>query len=714
MHTNSVIGTIHKKKAILYVVIIQAVALMVLAGGWGAGRAAAAETPLESFTLWDARAPARECQLRGAVSEERAPDGSGLRIRFEPIDWPQIDFQAAAGPWNWTGWEGIRVTVRNLESRTCRVGLRVDNPGADGRNLSNTRSISLGPNQSATLTLQFRTPETDSLWGMRGLPALPWLADGTAIDLKQVSAFQIFMHRPKDAHRLVIGPVALFRRTGGTHPAAMPFVDRFGQYRHAEWPGKLTDPEQWKIWEAEEKARQAAEPEPPGRDRFGGWADGPRLNATGRFRTEKWQDKWWLVTPDGTLFFSMGVDCVRLGDYTFVEKREPWFEWLPGNTDPEAAFYSRASGVHSHAEPIAGAGRTFDFYACNLWRRYGEGWRDRWLDSAGARLKHWGFNTIANWSDLTVARRHGIPYVISTSLGGAPVIEGATGYWGKMHDVYHPKFVELVDERISQVTREHADQPLCLGLFVDNELSWEGVKDGVLASPAGQPAREELIRVLREKYGSLEALNAAWETAFTDWNALARPKRPNKACRADLESFLLAFARTYFRIIREAVDRHVPGMLYLGCRFAWVEDAAVRAAAEYADVVSFNIYQKTPMLPRIMEEIDKPVIIGEFHFGALDRGMFHTGLVAASSQEERAALYEAYLREAALNPKIVGTHWFQFLDEPVTGRWYDGENYNIGLISVVDQPYPELTEAARRIHGMLYPLRAGQSAENKP
>ena len=37
---------------------------------------------------------------------------------------------------------------------------------------------------------------------------------------------------------------------------------------------------------------------------------------------------------------------------------------------------------------------------------------------------------------------------------------------------------------------------------------------------------------------------------------------------------------------------------------------------------------------------DVPLIIGEFHFGALDRGMFHTGLVPTANQEARAqALY---------------------------------------------------------------------------
>ena len=87
------------------------------------------------------------------------------------------------------------------------------------------------------------------------------------------------------------------------------------------------------------------------------------------------------------------------------------------------------------------------------------------------------------------------------------------------------------------------------------------------------------------------------------------------------------FAEQYFRICREAVKEVDPQGLYLGCRFAWTNDRAVRAAAKYCDVMSFNRYQRSVADFRLPEGVDGRAIIGEFHFGALDRGMFHTGLV---------------------------------------------------------------------------------------
>jgi len=52
-------------------------------------------------------------------------------------------------------------------------------------------------------------------------------------------------------------------------------------------------------------------------------------------------------------------------------------------------------------------------------------------------------------------------------------------------------------------------------------------------------------------------------------------------------------------------------------------------------------------------------------------------------------------------PAFVGCHWFQYSDEPLTGR-FDGENYNIGMVSGTDTPYVELVTAARQIQSGIY------------
>ena len=99
---------------------------------------------------------------------------------------------------------------------------------------------------------------------------------------------------------------------------------------------------------------------------------------------------------------------------------------------------------------------------------------------------------------------------------------------------------------------------------------------------------------------------------------------------------------------------------------------------------------------------DKPLLIGEFHFGALDRGMFHTGLVPVENQADRAQSYKEYVLGALRHPQMVGTHWFQYMDQHTTGRVYDEENYQIGFVDIADTPYPETIAASREVGQLLY------------
>ena len=129
----------------------------------------------------------------------------------------------------------------------------------------------------------------------------------------------------------------------------------------------------------------------------------------------------------------------------------------------------------------------------------------------------------------------------------------------------------------------------------------------------------------------------------------------------------------------------------------------VNVAAEYCDVVSFNIYTRSPDTNAwaFTRTLQKPCLIGEFHFGALDRGMFHPGLVKARDQTDRGRAFQEYVHNVLTLPAFVGCHWFQYDDEPLTGR-FDGENYNIGFVSGVDAPYWEIIAAARQTNEGVY------------
>ena len=72
-------------------------------------------------------------------------------------------------------------------------------------------------------------------------------------------------------------------------------------------------------------------------------------------------------------------------------------------------------------------------------------------------------------------------------------------------------------------------------------------------------------------------------------------------------------------------------------------------------------------------------------------------------------MFKEYMDSFISNPYFVGAHWFQYIDSPLTGRGYDGENYNVGFVTVCDVPYPEIVKAAKALNQDLYPLRFGDT-----
>jgi hypothetical protein len=306
------------------------------------------------------------------------------------------------------------------------------------------------------------------------------------------------------------------------------------------------------------------------------------------------------------------------------------------------------------------------------------------------------------------------PYVGTISFG-AKQIEGSEGYWGKFYDVFDPSFRQALQRRLAGEKGKSINDPWCVGYFVHNELSWGdevSLAVAALKSPAGQEVKKVFIAELKEKYKTIEKLNAVWGTSHASWEALWESQAPpdKKKAWGDLTAFYTRIAETYFQIVREEVKKAAPHQLYMGCRFAWVNERAARAAAKYCDIISYNRYSYSVANQSPPEGIDKPLIIGEFHFGALDRGMFHTGLRKTLHQQDRAEKYKSYVQGALRNRYIVGTHWFQYKDQATTGRG-DGENYQIGFVDVCDTPYPEIINVSREVGYGMYEYRLNQNSE---
>ena len=75
-------------------------------------------------------------------------------------------------------------------------------------------------------------------------------------------------------------------------------------------------------------------------------------------------------------------------------------------------------------------------------QRFGEGWEKKWQEHIIGRLKNWGFNTVANWSDYDVATTSGMPYVIP--LQGWETKKRFPFPWN-FPDVFSKEFEDNVD-----------------------------------------------------------------------------------------------------------------------------------------------------------------------------------------------------------------------------------------------------------------------------
>ena len=657
--------------------------------------------------------------------------GIAARVDFELADWPELLIRPAEEPADWSGVQALAIPVDNPTASAVDLVVRVDDdPHADGEHHSLSGRARVRPNEAGVLILPLPTNDALPMGMVAGplreaprLDAAVHMIGGArgAVDRRHVAAIHLILLRRSLGRTLIFGNLGIIHGADPGPEAYQSIVDAFGQYARAQWDGKMGSNDQLEsARQREDQELQEWLPPPLALDRYGGLLDGPVFGATGFFRTERRDDRWWLVTPDGHGFFSLGIDVVGpdIGA-TFVEGREFMFAELPDLSDPLATHYGYADERGSLPKERGrhfDHGRSFDFYAANLQRKYGLDYLPLWRRTAVERLRAWGFNTIGNWSEPALLGRHELAYVVPIHIYG---IEGnfarlGSG-WAKMPDPFDPAFIAAVDADVAKAALVYRDDPYLIGYFVDNELAWGlgnaadprlryGLAIEALRAGAASPAKRAFVAQLAEKYRDADHLAAVWGIAVHAWDELGEANTTlssttlaEPAVIEDLQTFCALFAETYFRVVAEAIRRHDAHHLYLGSRFQSRTPEAVAACAKYCDVVSFNVYREDLAGEEWtrFHALGKPTLIGEFQFGSTDTGLFWPGLFDVAVEGERGPAYAAYLRSALANPDMVGCHWFQYVDEPLTGRLLDGENGHMGFVSVADVPYAGLVSAAR-------------------
>ncbi len=491
---------------------------------------------------------------------------------------------------------------------------------------------------------------------------------GKRSPLKGVDSIGIRMLAPIGDQVMKLRSVTLAKEDpGDQYLGDTPVVDEFGQYNLGDWEGKIYSLEQlMDEWDAED--HQPVSTEEYNYSKFGGYLKARIDEGTGFFRTEKVDGRWWFVDPEGYLFLSVGVNCVGPGGggraYR-IDQRRNLYKELP----PERQDFN------------PGRPNTASFGTWNLYRRYGEDFREKSIDNIFNRMDRWGINTIANWSRPQVYNRKRKAFTMQ--LQGLGIEGGLMG----LADVYAPGFEERIDNAVSSSVEPYNENPWLLGYFTYNEPSWLGQEqrlcDMILAGNNDRPIKKELL------------------------GQLAGGDTPEKR-----KQFIHNTFRIFIKTVGDALKRH-SNHLNLGIRFGHVpENEILDLCKDVFDVFSFNcydLYPPTDMMDRCMEVTGRPMMIGEYHFGTVDRGMAQS-LWQVNSQQERGIGYRYYTEKAYSHPGLIGTAYFQWCDQDLTGRGNDGENYNCGLVDVTDRPYPYQVEAMSQTAKRLFEVHSGTIA----
>ncbi len=574
-------------------------------------------------------------------------------------------------------------------------------------------AFSLLPQCSGRLRMPLRATNQNQWSFEREGACLKLMASGDRVDPAKITRATITLTRKSDQPvRVAIAPLAY----SSAQPPAMDqpilpkgkLLDETGQSTLRNWPARTKSAEECSARLKQQLADAPRQSWPAGFSAWGGAKDlsidgiGP---ATGYFRTYNDGARWWLVDPSGKPFWSAGLDSVRPdvdAAYGLLQSA------LPPLPDRKGEYAAAFSGRR---------GSSFNYLVSNFIRAFGkDAWHDHWGDISLSLLRSFGFNTVANWSEWNFASKARFPYVrpLQFHPRQTPLV------YRDFPDAFSP----LMDSDAEQYARqleETKTDPALIGYFLMNEPTWgfasETPAAGMLYTHEHSHARDHFATWLAEKYGSDAKLAAGWgidsltlaQIATGKWNS-ARRLPAKSAARADCADFSTLMVERYFQILSRACRKADPNHLNLGARYHTVPPAWALKGMTTFDVFSINCYQERvppAQLKQIADTVNKPTLIGEYHFGALDVGLPASGIGHVATQADRGKAFRVYTETAAAIPQCVGVHYFILYDQSALGR-FDGENYNIGFLDVCNRPYAELASAARLSHERLYAVASGK------
>lgn len=490
-------------------------------------------------------------------------------------------------------------------------------------------------------------------------------------------------------------------------------VDKFGQMAAAQFPEKVTSAGQLAA-DAEADAAYYARLKPPDdRDRYGGLAGSAAkygLQAQGYFAIQRMGERTAMTTPEGNLYFSLAVNGITANEtFMKVKGREELLEAIP-------LYQGRYTPAFIGSEH-------FSFYLANKFAKTGAIPTEHSLYlEALTRLRKWAFNGVGGFSPGKYGEEGRFPYVRMLPLDA---MDWAKTEGISLFDIFAPDAEAKIDQAFRKEVAPHRDDKMLIGYFIGNEYDYHRFYDVVPKLSASRSAiKRKLVSALQDKYGSIDAFNDSWETAydsFADLNEAALSLETSAAWR-DMDAFFSLYLDKLFGTVAQTFRRYDPNHLLLGDRWmmSTLQHEKIRrivAASEgrFVDVISLNYYAyqlDADLLADIHAASGgKPILISEFGYGTDEQGLAPLLPNSAANQFQRGMRYRNYVEEAASLPYVVGAHVFNYIDQAPLGRYWEGdggERYNSGLVNVADRPYKHYLLGVVETNQDIYKVMLGE------
>jgi hypothetical protein len=395
---------------------------------------------------------------------------------------------------------------------------------------------------------------------------------------------------------------------------------------------------------------------------------------------------WWLRTPCGERFYSLGVNIL--------------------------------DGGNGEREKIGKA------YSGYRWEAFAPTIGD-WVAQTRRRLAEWGFNSAGGWS--LPPQQLQIPAVINLELGRA-----AKFHW---FDPFAPETESRMMALARKLVAPYRGSPYRIGYFSDNEVGWWAGALFVFYSkqPESSYTKQRWVALLRRHYHDdwrRFTAEFAPPKGVNSWSALLAGTvmtrmRPGGNGIAVVREWTGIVAERYYALAERAIRAADPEALYFGDRLPiYYDPAAVRAMVRHVDAIAanYNVDSGDGWVARYffdgLEKLSrgKPVLVSEWFFAARENRTGNTNnghLMTVETQAERARGAAAATLNFARIPGIVGSQWFQYYDQPRGGR-ADGEDYDFGLVDSDDRPYGQLTAALSAANREAPALHAAATPPSEP